>query len=88
MDENKVLFDEGLCTEGDDCLKFSLDEDYSEGFDDLLDDIDDDEFEVYASKKCCDKKKCIMIAAIAGAVIAIAAVVLYAVLKKRNKNKN
>jgi len=85
MDENKVVFDNELGTENDDCIKFSLDDDYTEDFDELLDDIDDEEFEVYASGKCCDKKKCIIIAAIAGVVIAVAAIVLYKVLKNRKK---
>jgi len=85
MDENKVVFDTDLNEE--DCIRLSLDDELPEGFDELWDDTDEEELEICASKKRCDKKKCIIIAAIAGLAIAITAVVIYKLLKNRNKNK-
>ena len=85
MDENNVVFDTEFNEE--DCIRLSLDDELPEGFDELWDDTDEEELEICASKKRCDKKKCIIIAAIAGVAIAITAVVIYKLLKNRGKNK-
>ena len=85
MDENNIVLGNELNDDG--CIRLSLEDELSEDFDQLWDDTDEDELEICASKKCCDKKKCIIIAAIAGVVITIAAVVIYKLLKNRNKDK-
>lgn len=87
MDENNVVLGTELDDENDGCIRLSLDDDLPEDFDQLWDDTDEEELEICASKKRCDKKKCIIIAAIAGVVIAVTAVVIYKLLKNRNKDK-
>ena len=87
MEDNKILLENELCDDSnpcecDDCMKLSLEDSLSDDFDQLWD--DEDAFEVCETKKRCDKKKCIIIAAVAGAIIAVAAVVIYSLLKKRN----
>lgn len=81
MDENKLFLDEDLCSE-DDCVELSLEDASPEELDQLWDDADD-EFEVCASKKICDKKKCIIAAIIAGVAIAVIGFIVYKVVKSR-----
>ncbi len=87
MDENKSILDSGLCEEDDGCMRLSLDDGIPADFDQLWDDTDEEELQVCASKKCVDKKKCIIIAAIAGVAIALTVFIIYKVVKNRKKNR-
>ncbi len=87
MDENKVVFDNELCEEDDGCMRLSLDDGIPADFDQLWDDTDEEELKVCASKKCIDKKKCIIIAAAAGVAIALTVFIIYKVVKNRKKNR-
>ncbi len=81
MDERKDLFGEELCEE-EDCVSFSLDDVSDEDLDQLWDEADEDELDMCASGKCRKKKK-LIIAAVAIAVIAaVTAIVVYKICKK------
>lgn len=84
MEENKLFLDENLNAE-DDGVELSLDGTSPEELDQLWDDADD-EFEVCASKKVCDRKKCIIGAAVAAAVIAVVGYIIYRCIKASRKD--
>ncbi len=84
MDENKLFLNDDLCPD-DDCVELSLDDTSPEELDQLWDDADD-EFEVCASKKAIDKKKCIIGAIIGAVVIAAIGYVIYRIVKSSRKN--
>lgn len=79
VEENKLFLDDDFSPE-DDNLELSLDDTSPEELDQLWDDADD-EFEVCASKKMCDRKRCVIGALIAAAVVAFAGYFIYRCLK-------
>lgn len=84
MDKNELFLNDDSCM-SDDAAELSLDDASPEELDRLWDDADD-EFEVCASKKKCDRKKCIIGAIIAAAVIAAVGYVIYRCIKNSRKD--
>ncbi len=85
MDEKKDFLAEELCDCDDECMKLSIDDATDEDLDRLWEEADEDDFDVCASEKKCDKKKCIITAVVIGAIIAITAVIVYKLCKKSDK---
>lgn len=84
MDKNELFLNDDSCM-SDDAAELSLDDASPEELDRLWGDADD-EFEVCASKRKCDKKKCIIGAIIAAVVIAAVGYVVYRCIKNSRKD--
>lgn len=84
MDKNELFLNDDSCM-SDDAAELSLDDASPEELDRLWDDADD-EFEMCASKRKCDKKKCIIGAIIAAVVIAAVGYVVYRCIKNSRKD--